>query len=331
VRLGVTIGKFFPFHLGHDLLVREAKARCDRLVVIVGERPGQALPGPVRAAWIRELHPDVEVVLAREDDLPEAPEPWARRTLDLVGELLGRRPDVAFTSEAYGPAWAAAMGAAHEAIDTARGRVPCSGTALRADLGAGWAHLTPPAKAWLCRRVVVLGVESSGTTTLARELAERLRTAWVPEHGRSYWEGRRFAEGGDAWATWDFAAIARAQRQHEDDLARRANRVLVCDTDPLATCAWARRYTGACDAALERFALERRPELTLLTAPDFPFVQDGTRDGEHVRLEMHGWFVELLERSGRPWRLLEGPPARRLDEALRAVEPLLRFPPLAGP
>jgi len=327
VTLGVTIGKFFPFHLGHDLLVREAKARCDRLVVLVGWKPGQALPGELRAAWIRELHPDVEVLLVLED-VPDAPEPWARRTIEVVGEALGgRRPDVAFTSEPYGEPWAAAMGCRHEAIDVARARVPASGTALREDLGRHWELLTSPAKAHFARRVVVLGVESSGTTTLATALAERLRTVCVPEVGRAWWEARRHLAA--PWTEADFLAIARSQAALEDDLARLANRVLICDTDPLATTVWHRRYLGCRSASLEAVAATRTADLHLLTAPDFPFVQDGTReDGPH-RAEMHGWFKDAL--AGRPYLELTGSPRARLAAALAAIEPLLRWEPLQAP
>ncbi|MCA8922772.1 MAG: AAA family ATPase [Planctomycetes bacterium] len=326
-RLGVTVGKFYPLHLGHAHLLREASRQVDRLVVVVGFRPGQELPGELRAGWIRELFPEAEVVLTPED-LPEAPEPWAARTLELLG---GRRPDLAFTSEAYGEAWAAALGARHVGVDPPRATFPISGTALRADLAAHWPLLSGPAKAHFARRVVVLGVESSGTTTLARALAQALETPWVPEYGRAYWEGRASGPDPERWTPDEFLHIARAQASLEDALARRANRALVCDTDPLATAVWARRYLGRPHAPVARFAARRAPALYLLTAPDFGFVQDGTRESEAFRAAMHAWFVEALEASGVPWRLVEGPPEERLEAARAAVAPLLEFAPLADP
>ncbi|MEZ6183589.1 MAG: AAA family ATPase [Planctomycetota bacterium] len=325
--LGVTVGKFYPLHQGHAHLLREASRRCARLAVVVGHLPGQELPGPLRAAWIQELFPEAEVLLT-EEDLPEAPEPWARRTLELLG---GRRPELAFTSEAYGEAWARALGATHVAIDPARDAVPTSGTALRADLGAGWRFLTPPAKATFARRVVVLGVESSGTTTLARALAEALGTPWVPEWGRVYWEGRQSGPAPERWTPDEFLRIARGQAELEDALARRAERVLVCDTDPLATAVWARRYLGAPAPAVEALARARPPALYLLTEPDFGFVQDGTRESEAFRADMHAWFAEALEASGVPWRRVGGPPEARLAAALEAAAPLRRFAPLRDP
>lgn len=325
--LGVTIGKFYPFHLGHDLLIREAKARVDRLVVVVGWRPGQALSGDLRAGWIRSLHPDVEVVTALED-IPEAPEPWAVRTLELLG---GRIPDVAFTSESYGPAWARAMGARHLGVDPERRRFPISGREIRADPGAHWDMLTPPARAHFARRVCVLGAESSGTTTLARALARHYRTAWVPEYGRWYWEGRRYTPGAAVWEAVEFARIARGQVRWEDDLAPLANRLLVCDTDPLATLVWQWRYLGAVSAEVEELAARSRCELYLLTEPDFAFVQDGTRESESERERMHDRFRDALETSGRPFLRLAGDPETRLAEAVRRVDPLLRLPAIPGP
>jgi NadR type nicotinamide-nucleotide adenylyltransferase len=263
VSLGVTVGKFYPLHLGHDHLIREAKARVERLVVVVGFKSGQALPGELRADWIRALHPDVEVLLARED-IPEAPLPWAERTLALLG---GRRPDLAFTSEGYGATWAEAMGARHVAIDPERRRFPISGTQLRADLGAHWPLLAPPAKAHFARRVCVLGVESSGTTTLARALARRYRTAWVPEYGRWYWEGRRYTPTAERWDDAEFVRIAEGQRRWQADLAPLAERLLILDTDALATAVWQWRYRGATTPEVAALAAAARADLTLLTVP----------------------------------------------------------------
>jgi len=103
--LGITIGKFYPFHLGHHYLIQQAKAQVDHLVVLVGYKLAQAIPGTIRTNWIRLLHPDVEVIEVLED-IPDASEPWAERALTV---LQGRQPNFVFTSEAYGEPWAALM------------------------------------------------------------------------------------------------------------------------------------------------------------------------------------------------------------------------------
>jgi len=80
MKIGVTIGKFYPFHLGHNYLITEAKKQVDHLFVLVCGQEKQTINQEIRAQWIRFLHPEIEVIEVL-DDLPEAPEPWAKRTL----------------------------------------------------------------------------------------------------------------------------------------------------------------------------------------------------------------------------------------------------------
>ena len=94
------------------------------------------------------------------------------------------------------------------------------------------------------KRVVIIGSESSGTTTLARALAEHYHTTWVPEFGRTYSEGRQSC--GQPWRSDEFTFIAIEQARMEDALATMANEVLMCDTDRLprrsgTSGIWARR------------------------------------------------------------------------------------------
>jgi HTH-type transcriptional regulator, transcriptional repressor of NAD biosynthesis genes len=325
--LGITIGKFYPFHLGHHYLITQAKAQVDHLVVLVGHKPTQTISGTVRAQWIHCLHPDVEVIKVLED-IPNEPQPWAKRALSV---LQGRQPDFAFTSEAYGDLWAALMGARHRIIDPQRSRFPISGTQLRQNLSHHWQMLTPPVKAFFAKRVCVIGIESSGTTTLAQALAAHYQTVWVPEYGRCYWEGRRYSPNAEWWDTDEFVKIAIGQAAWEDDLAMRANRLIVCDTDPLATHVWHRRYTGTYAKAVEQIADSRHYDLYILTMPDFAFVQDGTREGEHIRLEMHEWLVDILNQKNKHYIAVKGCHEQRMVDAITAINLILRFPALDAP
>jgi NadR type nicotinamide-nucleotide adenylyltransferase len=322
--LGVTVGKFYPFHKGHDYLIREAKKKVDRLIVLACYKKNQAVAGSVRADWIRFLHPDAEVIEVL-DDLPEAPEPWAQRTLEV---LSGRKPDIAFTSEDYGEPWAKLMGSQYCTVDRQRLKFPISGTQLRSHLAENWQMLTPPAKAYFAKRVCVLGVESSGTTTLARSLAQHYRTVWVPEYGRCYWEGRQYSPDPEIWDSYEFVEIAKKQAVIEDHIATRANKVVICDTDPLATCIWHKRYVGSEHPTIEQIADSRRCDLYILTQPDFGFLQDGTRESEHLRMTMHQWFVEVLQKKGKRYITVGGTHDLRMSQAIRAIDSVLVFEPL---
>ena len=67
VATGLIVGRFDPPHLGHSYMIEWAAARVDRLVVFVNSRSTEPLPGSLRAGWLAELHPDVDVVEVRHD------------------------------------------------------------------------------------------------------------------------------------------------------------------------------------------------------------------------------------------------------------------------
>jgi HTH-type transcriptional regulator, transcriptional repressor of NAD biosynthesis genes len=316
---GLVIGKFYPPHRGHKFLIDTAHARVDELHVIVCDQPDEDPSAALRGEWLREIHPAARVLVVEDRYDPHDSALWA----DLTRGWLGFAPDVVFTSEDYGERFAHHLGCRHVQVDKARAAVPISGTQVRADPLGCWDYLEPPVRAHYCRRVVLVGAESTGKTTLAAALARELATEWVPEYGREYSERKIAAGVGDVWTAGEFAHIARTQCEREDAAARRADRVLVCDTDAFATAVWHRRYLGGRSAEVEAIAAaHRRPDLYLLTDAATPFVQDGTRDGERVRDWMHRTFVEELTATGRRFVELAGPPDARLAAALAAVRAL---------
>ncbi|HEY9391517.1 MAG TPA: AAA family ATPase [Mycobacteriales bacterium] len=335
--LGVVIGKFLPPHRGHSLLIDTARAGCDHLLVIVCARDTDPIPASARADMLREIHPGVSVMVTPDDIADHDAEcraeqisgAWAERTRRLCLAGFGRRPEVVFTSEEYGPRYARILGARHVSVDPGRVRVPISGTMVRANPWSAWDQLHPCVRAWYTIRVCVVGAESTGTTTLARDLAARYDCDWVPEYGRTFCEERLAAGQRIDWRTEDFVHIARRQQANEDAAARAGGWLLICDTDALATSIWHQRYLGTRSAEVAAIAMSRRYALYLLTGDDIPFVQDGTRDGEHVRGWMTQRFREELAARALPWVEVTGSRARRLASATAHVDALLASGPTA--
>ncbi len=315
---GLVIGKFYPPHRGHHYLIRTARAQVDHLVVMMCVHEHQTIPGDLREAWLREVHPDCEIRVV-PDTLPEDPHAWAKFTV----EELGYAPDVVFSSESYGEPFAAAMGARHIMVDRDRQFVPISGTKIRAHPLACRSYVEPCVWAYYVRRVVLIGAESTGKTTLASQLAESLSTDWVPEYGREYWEqrlaGMNWGEA-EPWTTEEFVHIAEEQQRRENLAARSANEILICDTNAFATGIWHERYRGFRAPEVDAIGAKDRVALYLLTVPDFPFVQDGWRDGEGIRDWMHERFLDAT--NDRPRVLLAGPQEQRLTAALEAITKL---------
>ncbi|GAA3242638.1 AAA family ATPase [Dactylosporangium siamense] len=335
---GLVVGKFYPPHAGHHHLIDTAARACERVTVVVAPSSAESIPLEVRLDWLREVHaasPHVRFA-GVYCDLPidyDDPDIWQAHYEVFRGAVGPATVDVVFSSEAYGDELARRFDARHVAVDPPRAGVPVSGTAIRADPVANWAFLAPPVRAWLARRVVVVGAESTGTTTLARALAAQLRlrggafagTRWVPEYGRTLTE-LKMAGGVKVedlvWDRDDFLTVVREQNAAEDAAARAGGPLLICDTDAFATAIWEERYLGSASPRVR--AAAREPALYLLTADDgVPFEDDGMRDGEHLRGWMTGRFRAELAAGRVPWLELTGTYRNRLRTALAACDELL--------
>ncbi|MEU5810567.1 AAA family ATPase [Streptomyces sp. NPDC047718] len=341
---GLVLGKFYPPHAGHHHLVDSAAAQCERLTVLVCAASVESVPLADRVAWMRETHRQAGVrVVGAVDDIPvdlHDPAIWDAHMAVFRGAV-PEPVDAVFTSEEYGTELARRFGAEEVLVDPDRTRFPVSGTAVRADPVRCWEHLGPAVRGALARRVVVLGAESTGTTTLSRALAEHYRgrggvwaqTGWVAEYGRRYSEEKlAAARAADPAATWEdveftsdeFPVIARRQDEDEERAARAGSPVLFCDTDSFATGIWHERYMGGRNEEVERIGALRRRDLYLLTDhADVPFEDDGLRDGPHLRPWMTDRFRAELNRTGRRHVIIRGDRETRLRTAVEAVDELL--------
>lgn len=173
------------------------------------------------------------------------------------------------------------------------------------------------------KRVVLVGAESSGKTTLAKALAESFHTWWVPEYYRYYWEAKHLGLTEPIWTTAEFVHIAKMQNQIEDHYATMANQVLIIDTDSLMTAVWHDRYLSLESPDISRLWLGRQRDLVLFCQTDIAFVQDGTRDGESIRPLMSQWIEERLERHKIKFEKISGSADDRFHRARQLILELL--------
>lgn len=168
-------------------------------------------------------------------------------------------------------------------------------------------------------KICVLGAESTGTTTLAKDLAVYFKTCWVPEFGRIYCEGKISYSRYEDWNSEEFDFIAKTQNEMEDAFSEIAEKHLICDTNSFATRIWHERYMEFMSEEVDKIAKKSVPDLYILTGDEIPFVPDGLRDGEHIRHTMHKRFVEELERQKVPFIIVRGSKRMRLKKAVEAI------------
>ena len=158
------------------------------------------------------------------------------------------------------------------------------------------------------RRIVVIGGECTGKTTLASDLAARFALPWLPEASRLRAEQVALQEGRELTAG-DVEPIAHLHCAAEDVAA--------------ASVVYARHYYGSCPPWIEAEARSRLADLYLLHAPDVPWISDGVRDRPSERAEIHGRFTDLLRAWRAPVVEVSGDWARRREIAEQAVTDLL--------
>ena len=318
---GLIVGKFYPFHKGHRYLIEFALKRVNCLTVIVCQTERYKIPAHIRANWIKEIFPQIEVkILEHDPSLDSTSTRISKKWAELTINFLGYNPNVVFSSEKYGEAYAKYMGSQHIMVDNKRKTVSVSATKIRKNLSKYWDFLENPAKAYFAKRIVILGAESTGTTTLAQNLAKHYKTTWVPEYGRIYYEGKMYSQNPTTWKTTEFLHIANIQNKMEEILAEQCSQLLICDTDSLATTIWHQRYIGHKAKELDKLVNTDHYSLYILTGTDIPFKQDGTRDGEHLREWMHQLFVNELRKRKLKFIIVKGNKKERLSQAIKEID-----------
>ncbi len=317
---GFLLGKFMPPHAGHLHCAEVGRARCDEMTVLVCSHDAEPIDGCLRAEWMRACltAPGYRVVHMHRD-IPQAPEDhpdfwpiWRAAIAEHHPEPI----DWVFGSEAYVHRLAAEVGARPFPVDPERRVVPVSASAIRADPSAHWGHVPSPVRSFFQRRVVLLGAESTGKTTLSEALASDQGAVPVPEYGRDY---DALFRHGQTWEADDFAAIVDGHAALATAVAMRGGPMVIEDTDAIQTLVWAEALLGSVPKELvaqaQSLAGEGRKTYLLLDHAT-PWHDDGTRHFPDPA--RRAWFTERLEAwleaFGADWHRISGP-----DWAARAA------------
>lgn len=316
MKRGFMLGKFMPPHAGHAFLAQTAAGMVDQLTILLCSLPDDPIAGTARAETFREIMPTARIV-HHDRVVPQAPEDsadfwpiWERICREAHPEPIDR----VFGSEPYVIELAARIGGRPVIVDPDRLACPVSGSAIRADPDAHWRWLPGPSRRLLQKRVALIGPESVGKTTLARDLAAELGTIAVPEYGRVYDAYHAPA----SWSEGDFRAIAETHAASRKALAPMAGRVLIEDTDPLLTAIWQEMLSGTVANWTETIDW---PDLYLLLDIDAPWVDDGTRyfGDEARRRRFFDRCQAAAQASGRPVVRISGDWEARRAAALEAI------------
>lgn len=323
-RVGLVLGKFAPFHKGHQFLVETALAHVGTLYVLIYDSPGVIdIPLEVRADWIRHLYPTARVIEGWGGPEESGADPRIMKLQeDFILKMMPGPVTHFFSSEWYGDHVSRALGAKNIIVDMKRKHFPISGTLIRSNPHAHRTLVHPYVYKDFVKKVVFLGAESSGKSTITEALAKEFGTAWMPEFGREYWTAHQV---GGFLTPEQLVELAEEHLRREEEELLKSDRYLFVDTNAITTEMFARFYHGQAHSKLQALArfVEKRYDLTFLCGVDIPYEDDGTRSGAEHRLRFQQQIIDDLHERGIPYVLLEGDLHQRISTVKKVLA--LRF------
>lgn len=342
IKTGLVIGKFAPLTRGHINLINTAATTCERVIVVVSHdnrwldkqntRDQEVLQLKNRLRWLEQTYADIEHISVEyiiEDDIPEYPNGW-QEYARILNENYGHLPEITiFSSELdydaeykkYLPKFG------HYIVDSDRTRVPISATMIRNDLMKYWEFLPSVVRKDYVRKVVIIGTESSGKTTLTKYLAKLYNTSWVEEYGRTYCEVDLVGNE-NLLTSEDYSKIAFRHKELEFEAERTANKIMFVDTNAFITEFYHRLYEHRKNPVVTAIAKEEHYDLVIVLAPTVKWVDDGLRINsdrsitselfEQMKKEFPNQFPE-----GRTVYIDSPDYKVRMDEAVNAVDWLI--------
>lgn len=322
MKIGLTIGKFAPFHKGHEFLINQAYKRLNSgptlqdqplYVVLYDDVYYTHIPLQTRADWIRKCPSfkgkDIRVILGYTspndtgytDEIKAKQENYLLNTLGLKDYGITHF----FSSEEYGEHISKAFNCQDVRIDMDRCNIPVSGTMLRGDLYKNRKFLRPHVYKDLIRVFTFMGGPGAGKSTLVEELSNRLKEPYCPEFGREYWETHNV----DRRLTPDqMIEICKGHLEWEDDAIMEAKDVCFIDTNPIVTMLFSIYYHGVPHPKVVEYAEQCVSRYTqfIVCASDFPFTETEDRSGDANRALIHDMTLDYLDYKRIPYYSVRG-------------------------
>jgi len=303
MRRGLVIGKFMPIHQGHVALIQFAATQCDELIVSMSFTDHDPVDVALRLSWLQDIFSDRPHILVRlikddfdDDTLPmdQRTKRWAQRMQEVYPKI-----DVVISSEQYGEPFAKYLEAGHMMFDSERKLFPISASLIRQKPFKHWEFIPPVVRPYFVKKICFYGSESTGKSTMAKKMAARYQTEFVPEVAREIITSNDFT-------IEDIIKIGHAQTQRVIDKTKTANKLLFCDTDLITTAIYSQQYLHQVPPALYELEKQVHYELYFLFDIDVKWVEDGLRDLGNKREAMFEKFKGELKKRNIPYILVSG-------------------------
>lgn len=167
------------------------------------------------------------------------------------------------------------------------------------------------------KKIVIIGPESTGKSTLCEQLSAYYKTVWCPEFAREY-----LSQKGMDYSFDDLLNIARSQLTLEYNMLDQArNNYYFIDTDMYVMKVWCEVAFNNCHTWILKQIATQQYDLHLLCDVDLPWVKDALREYPNLgmRKKLFLMYKDLMMNNGGKWAVISGNNEERLQTAISII------------
>ena len=332
--VGMFGGSFDPLHIGHIHDIIRAASLCKELYVMISWCKGrESTSKELRYRWILNSTkhlPNIKILLVEDKAVSKEEYNtdyyWEKGAQD-IKNLIGKPIDIVFCGSDYlGTNRFESLYCPESIIHYFdRKEVPISSTDIRRWALDNWAYIPEVCRPHYAKKVLVVGGESSGKSTLVKNLALAYNTNSVEEIGRDICA---YAGGEEFMMAEDLYEIFIRHKLNIDEALKQTNKILFVDTDALTTLFYSKFLLtdnvsiNICKKFAEAILQTTKWDMILFLEPDVEFVQDGTRNEKIKadRLHYSNQLKMLFDRYDLKYESIEGDYLTRFDKAKKLIK-----------
>lgn len=333
MKRGITLGKFWPLHLGHDLMIQSGINTMDHMTVLIAN--DSDYKNSIVYNQMKARYGDKCTIVSHVDNepTPELDANGTSKDKDYLNRWAARikridkNVNYIITSDLYGKELADILGVEWFPIDPQRKVIPISATIIKSDLFSYWDYIVPEAKNHWSKKIAIVGAESCGKSTMVDYFEKHFYGIihGIPEYGRTISEVKKNKLTGD-----DFEHIVFTQNQMIKSAINQYPFILT-DTEALTTHLFADLYLSKTHATAFNFyeeldVLDNEIDHYIVLAPTVPWVNDGWRviDKQEEREKFHNRLIEKLEKYKLKYTVIDDSDWNiRLTKSINKVSQLI--------